>query len=171
MAWTKSNTAIVAVACVLLAAGLMTMVVIDRPAKPIRGIPNDWSVLSGSPDQWSWNDGVISGHSTTGDSILASSKEYRNFTLSVIAGTTNREASLAIRFQDADNGYILFFTPTALRIGLAASLWPSGLTGRKRSWLPTTAGFLPPWDSRQKSRPPPGDHGWKEVSTMSPFSG
>jgi hypothetical protein len=31
--------------------------------------------------------------------------------LSAIASTTNREASLAIRMQDANNGYIIIFAP------------------------------------------------------------
>jgi hypothetical protein len=54
---------------------------------------------------------VINGHSTTGDSILASGEEYHNVTLSAIASTTNREATLAIRMLDANNGYLIVFTP------------------------------------------------------------
>ena len=77
----------------------------------IKDIPKDWSVISGDGDQWSCTNGVISGHSTTGDSILASGSEYHNVTLSAVAGTPNREASLAIRMQDAKNGYIVLFVP------------------------------------------------------------
>jgi hypothetical protein len=43
--------------------------------------------------------------------VLASGKEYRDVTESVIAGSSNREASLAIRLQDADNGYFIVFAP------------------------------------------------------------
>ncbi len=34
-----------------------------------------------------------------------------NVTLSAIASTTNREASLAVRLQDANNGYLVIFAP------------------------------------------------------------
>jgi hypothetical protein len=46
-----------------------------------------------------------------GNSIFASSEEYRDVTFSAVASTTNREASLAFRMQDADNGYIVIFGP------------------------------------------------------------
>jgi hypothetical protein len=110
MAWTKAKTAIVAGACVLLAIGTTTIIICNQ-AKPIQGIPKDWSVLSGDSEQWNWTNGAICGHSTAGDSILASGKEYYNVTLSAIASTTNREASLAIRMLDANNGYLIVFTP------------------------------------------------------------
>ncbi len=110
MAWTNAKTAIVAGLGVLLVIGTTT-IIIRNQAKPIRGIPKDWSVLSGSSEQWNWTNGAIYGHSTTGDSILASGEEYHNVTLSAIASTTNREASLAIRMQDAKNGYLIVFVP------------------------------------------------------------
>jgi RNA polymerase sigma factor (sigma-70 family) len=111
MAWTKAKTAIVVGMSVLLTAGTTTTIIICNQEKPVQGIPSDWSVINGSPDQWSWSDGVIHGHSIGGDSLLVSRKEYRDVTLSAIVGTTNREASLAVRMQDADNGYIVLFTP------------------------------------------------------------
>jgi len=110
VAWTKAKTAIVVGVFVLLAS-VTTTITIYNANKPIQGIPKDWSVLRGDSEQWNWTNGVINGHSTTGDSILASGKEYRDVTFSAIAGTTNREASLAIRMQDADNGYIIVFAP------------------------------------------------------------
>ena len=110
MGWTKARTAIVVSGCVLLAAGITT-VTLYSANKPIQGIPENWSVLSGNREQWSATNGIITGHSTTGDSILASDKEYHNITLSMIASTTNREASLAIRMQDAKNGYLIVFIP------------------------------------------------------------
>ena len=79
--------------------------------RPVPGIPKAWSVLSGQRDQWSWVNDTIKGHSPTGDSILATNKKYSNVTLSVIAGSTNRGADLAIRMQDANNGYLVIFTP------------------------------------------------------------
>jgi RNA polymerase sigma factor (sigma-70 family) len=117
MAWTKVKTAIVAGGCVLLTAGT-TIITIYNLEKPIQGIPKDWSVLSGNADQWSWENGKICGHSTTGDTILASGREYHNVTLSAIACTTNREASLAIRMQDAHNGYFIVFVPFSSDDGL-----------------------------------------------------
>jgi hypothetical protein len=110
MAWTKAKTAIVVSVGVLLVAGTATIIIYNAN-KPIQGIPKDWSVLRGDSEQWNWTNGVIYGHSTTGYSILASGKEYHDVTLSAIASSTNREASLAIRMQDADNGYIIIFAP------------------------------------------------------------
>jgi RNA polymerase sigma factor (sigma-70 family) len=109
MAWAKAKTAIVAGACVL-AAGTTTVTLYSL-AWPIQGIPVNWSVISGNSEQWHWENGKIIAHSTTGDSVLASGREYRDFTLSAIASTTNREASLALRMQDANNGYRIVFIP------------------------------------------------------------
>jgi RNA polymerase sigma factor (sigma-70 family) len=106
MAWAKAKTAVV-VSVGVLAAGTTTVTVwtLENP------IPAGWSVISGDRQGWTWSVGKIHTHSTTGDSILASSREYDDFTLSVIASTTNREASLAFRMPDADNGYILVYSP------------------------------------------------------------
>ena len=106
MAWAKAKTAVVAGVCVLT-AGTTTVAVweLENP------IPAGWSVISGDSKSWTTAGGKISAHSTTGDSILASSKQYGDFTLSVIASTTNREASLAFHMPDAGNGYILVFSP------------------------------------------------------------
>lgn len=110
MAWSKAKTAIAIGACVLLAAEVAT-IVFYKLNKPVQGIPRHWSVLRGESEQWNWANGKICGHSTTFETILASEKEYHDVTLSAIAGSTNREASLAIRMQDADNGYIIIFAP------------------------------------------------------------
>ncbi len=109
--WAKANIAIVAGAIVLLAAGAAATIILFSQARPLHGIPRDWSVLGSDEDQWNWVDGRIVGHSTSGQSILASGKEYRNVTLSAVVGTSNREASLAVRVQDADNGYVVIFAP------------------------------------------------------------
>ena len=76
-----------------------------------QGIPGEWVVLSGDSDQWDWTNNVFMGHSTTGDSILASTNRYGDVTVSALVSTTNREASLALRLQDAGNGYIAVFVP------------------------------------------------------------
>ena len=119
MAWTKAKTALVAGACVLLAAGTTTLTLVASRPVHIQGIPKDWSIMSGNSDQWSWSDNSINGHSTTGDSILASTKQYGDVTLSAMVSTTNHEATLVLRMQDADNGYLAAFvpdgTPTAKR--------------------------------------------------------
>jgi RNA polymerase sigma factor (sigma-70 family) len=126
MAWAKAKTAIIVGTCVLMAAGTTTTVILYSKERPVQGIPVDWSVINGSPDQWSWTNGVIRGHSIEGDSLLVSGKEYRDVTLSAVVGTTNREASLAIRMQDADNGYIVLFTPDGF------TNWPGRLAVYKR---------------------------------------
>jgi hypothetical protein len=111
MSRTNAKTAIVACARVLLTAGTITIIGCNQE-KSMQGIPNGWMVISGNSEQWNWTNGVIYGHSTTGESILASGKEYRDVTLSATDSTTNREASLAIRMQDANNGYIIIFAPS-----------------------------------------------------------
>jgi len=110
MAWTKAKTAIVASACVLLAAGT-TSITIYHAQKPMRDIQSAWSAISGDNGQWTFADGRIEGHSVTGDSIFASSKKYGDVTFSCVTGTSNREATLAIRMQDATNGYTIVFAP------------------------------------------------------------
>jgi hypothetical protein len=110
MTWTKTKTAIVICAGVLLAAGTTVIILCNLPT-PVHGIPANWTVLDGSSEQWNWADGKINAHSTNFETILASSKEYGDVTLSATASTTNREASLGVRLQDANNGYIIIFAP------------------------------------------------------------
>ncbi len=112
MAWTKAKVAVVTGACVLVAAGTTTITVLkaNQPVH-IEGIPKDWSILSGDSDQWNWSNNTINGHSTNGDSILASTKQYGDVTISAIVNTTNRDANLVFRMQDAYNGYVVCFAP------------------------------------------------------------
>ena len=110
MAWTKAKTAIVASACVLLAAGTTTVTIYNM-GKPMRSIQSEWSAISGDNGQWSWAGGKIEGHTVTGDSVFASSKKYGDVTFSAVVGTPNREATLAFRLQDATNGYSVVFAP------------------------------------------------------------
>ena len=111
MAWTKMKTAIVVGACILLTAGTATTIVICTQPRPVLGIPKDWSVLNGNVDQWNWTNGAINGHSTSGDTILPSTRQYEDVTISAIVNTTNRDADLVFRMQDADNGYIVCYAP------------------------------------------------------------
>jgi hypothetical protein len=110
MAWTKAKTAIVVSACVLLTAGTTTITIYNA-GKPMRNIQSEWSAISGNDGQWSWSGGTIEAHTIDGDSIFASRKKYGDVTFSATVGTTNKEASLAFRMQDAANGYILNFMP------------------------------------------------------------
>ena len=112
MAWTKMKTTIVVSACVLLTAGTTTVILCNRD-KPvhIQGIPKDWSILSGNSDQWNWANNTINGQSTNGDSILASTRQYGDVSVSAMVSTTNKEATLVLRMQDADNGYLAVFAP------------------------------------------------------------
>ncbi len=95
----------------LLAAGIIAIILYNM-GKPMRSIRSEWSVICGDNGQWSFENGKIKARSIAGDSILASSKEYGDVTFSAIADTPNREASLAIRMQDAANGYLIIFVPS-----------------------------------------------------------
>ena len=111
MAWTKAKTAVVASACVLLAAGTTTITIYNA-GKPMRNIQSEWSAISGNDGQWSWSGGKIEAHTIDGDSIFASSKRYGDVTFSAEASTSNGEASLAFRMQDGNNGYLAVFAPS-----------------------------------------------------------
>jgi hypothetical protein len=118
MAWTKTQTVIIASACVLLLAGTTATIIVCSQTRPMHSIPNDWTTLDGDFIQWGTTNGAISGHSNSGESILASSKEYHNVTLSATVSTPNREATLAVRLQDARNGYFVVFVPYSSDYGL-----------------------------------------------------
>ena len=89
---------------------LVVVVVVVIYNLPVRGIPPGWSAMNDN-GQWNWANGRINAHTVNGDSILASSNEYGDVTFSATVSTTNREASLAIRLQDDNNGYIIVFAP------------------------------------------------------------
>jgi len=116
VARTKMKKAILIGAWALLAAGT-AMVTGCGQGKPVHGIPKGWSVIGGDGDTWRWGNGVIAARSASGCSLLASSREYRDVTLSAIVGSTNRDGCLAFRIQDADNCYFVLFTP-------AGTPWP-----------------------------------------------
>ena len=97
-------------ASILLTAGI-TMVIFYFAWNSTRAVWKEWSVLDGNDGQWSFASGKIHAHSTDGESILASEKEFGDVTYSATVSTTNREATLAIRMQDAGNGYLILFAP------------------------------------------------------------
>ncbi len=95
---------------VLLTAGV-TVAILYFVGNSSRTVWKEWSPLDGSDDQWSFSGGKIHAHSTAGQTILASQQEYGDLTLSATISTANREASFAIRMQDAGNGYLILFAP------------------------------------------------------------
>jgi RNA polymerase sigma factor (sigma-70 family) len=115
MTWSTAKIAAVTGTCVLLAAGTATLALYNlskvRPPVHFEEMPKDWTVLKGDPEQWTWTNNAITGHSTTGEAILASTKPYGDFTVSAVLGSTNRDAELVLRLPDADNGYHVLYTP------------------------------------------------------------
>jgi DNA-directed RNA polymerase subunit RPC12/RpoP len=97
--------------CVLLVAGITTTVLCVG-GDSTRAIWTVWSVLDGDESNWSFSGGKIHAHSESWEGIFASDKEYGDVTFSATVSTTNREASLAIRLQDAGNGYLILFAPS-----------------------------------------------------------
>jgi RNA polymerase sigma factor (sigma-70 family) len=153
MAWTKAKTAIVVSVCVLLAAGTATIGTISlhesffKPEVHVEGIPSDWTVSAdGNPDQWSWSDGRFNGHSSTGDSMLLSSKKYGDVTISAVVSTTNRQASLALRIQHVVNGYNALFIPNgtawAAANGGGQIVLAKRVSGRQKTLATYRGGWL-----------------------------
>ena len=114
---------IIASTCLLLVAGIAAFLFFNGDETiHIRGIPKDWSCLSGDISQWDSDGNAIYGHTDKGDSILASARQYSDVTFSAMVSTTNREASLALRMQDPDNGYLVIFGPD----GTSTASWNGG---------------------------------------------
>jgi hypothetical protein len=120
MAWTKTKTTVVIGAWVLV-AGTTTLTVNRLRDRSIREKPPDWSAFAGDINDWHWAGGNIKAHKDYGDGLLLSGKDYGDFTMSVVASVNNREASMAFRMQDKNNGYILVFCP-------AGTHWTQGNT-------------------------------------------
>jgi len=111
MAWAKAKTAIAISIGVLLTAGTATSIAVYEAGKPMRTIRAEWTALAGNPEQWNLKNGEVIGHTVDGDSILASQEIYTNITFSALVASTNKEATLAVRLQDAYNGYFVVFRP------------------------------------------------------------
>ena len=142
MAWTKAKTAILVTAGVLFTGTATVAIYNYNASRPIAGIPKAWSVLDGDSEQWNWANGKINGHSINGDSVLASGREYGDVTVSATVGSTNREASLAIRLQDADNGYIIVFAPADTLRDDAGHMALIRRTGGQDTTLATYSGHV-----------------------------
>jgi hypothetical protein len=114
---------IIAGACLVLVAGIAAFLFFTGDETiHLRDIPRDWSCLSGDISQWDSDGSAIYGHTSNGDSILASARQYGDVTFSAMVSTTNREASLAFRMQDPDNGYLVIFGPD----GTSTASWNGG---------------------------------------------
>ena len=85
-----------------------------------------WTALSGSKDQWSYADGKLTGHATTGQSMLASPGKYSDVTFSANVQLTGGEGAIAIRMQDEDNGYYIVIGGGGGAGGLANGLGARG---------------------------------------------
>jgi hypothetical protein len=96
--------------CLVLVAG-GAAIVFYCVGNTEKTISTEWSVLDGNDNQWSLAGRKIHAHSTTGEAILASNRKYGDVTYSATVSTTNREATLAIRLQDAGDGYLVLFAP------------------------------------------------------------
>jgi RNA polymerase sigma factor (sigma-70 family) len=139
MAWTKAKMAVAVGAGVVLAVGTATLT-LHHPNRPVKleGIPADWAVLTGNSGQWNWTNNAIYAHTTNAATVLASSRQYGDVTMSATVSTTNRNACLALRLQDADNGYIVLFVPDgtswAAENGSHVSLVKQ-VSGQEDAWL------------------------------------
>jgi hypothetical protein len=132
MAWSKIKTAVGIGGCVLV-AGTTTLTVNCLLDRSIREMPPDWSAFAGDINDWHWVGGKINAYKDFGDGLLLSGRDYGDFTMSVVASVNNREASLAFRMQDKDNGYILVFCP-------AGTHWTQGNAAQLRLIKRTSEG-------------------------------
>lgn len=115
MIWTRKKSAIAISAGVLLAA-VITALIFLVPSRTMRTIQSDWTVIRGSDGQWDCGGHKIAAYSTSGETILASSKKYGDVTFSAVAGSRDWDASLAVRLQDANNGYFIIYAPPYTRV-------------------------------------------------------
>ena len=73
-----------------------------------------WSVIGTGNGEWHCHENRIQVLSSTGDSILVSRNRYADVTISADASTTDREVGLAVRMQDAGNGYVAILIPNGI---------------------------------------------------------
>jgi hypothetical protein len=81
-----------------------------------------WSVIGSGQADWQRTETMVTGSTSSGDSLLVSDKVYSDVTLSATASSANREASFAVRMQDAANGYLIVFVPDGIT-------WNNGVGG------------------------------------------
>jgi Mg-chelatase subunit ChlD len=95
--------------------------------------PAGTSVIGSGTGRWCANaDGSVKGHSDAGDSLLVYDQIYTDLDVQADVSTTNREASLAFRIQDAANLYAVIFIPDGLS-------WRGG--GDGGIWLVRRSGY------------------------------
>lgn len=85
-----------------------------RPARAQAPMLQEWTVIGSSHADWQRTEMTVTGSTSTGDSLLLSKQDYGEVTFSATARSPNREASLAVRMQDAANGYLVVFVPDGL---------------------------------------------------------
>ena len=108
-----------------------------------RTIWKSWPSLSGNKNQWSYAHGKINGHSTTGESVLASPAKYSDVTFSATVQITSGQAALAIRMQDRNNGYyVVFAAGRARNLANGGSIVLEKVTPGNGNILATTRGNL-----------------------------
>ncbi len=108
-----------------------------------RTIWNSWTLLSGDKKQWSFAHGKITGHSATGEIMLASPGKYSDVTFSATVQITSGEAALAIRMRDRNNGYFVVFSAGRARNpGNGGSVVLEKVTSGNGTILATTRGNL-----------------------------
>ena len=72
-------------------------------------LPIDWQVAG--KGLWTCANNVVKAYSIDGNGFLLSKAVYRDAYFEATVSTKDREASLAIRMQDEDNGYIVVLVP------------------------------------------------------------
>jgi len=98
--------------------------------------------------QWAFeqlND--ITGSVNNGDGLLLFESHLTDFAFTADVLAENREASLALRMQDARNGYILIFVPTGSRGGNAGLYLVRRTNGRETTlaWTQTNLPSIGEW--------------------------
>jgi hypothetical protein len=108
-----------------------------------RTIWNSWTPFSGDKKQWSFAHGKITGHSATGEIMLASPGKYRDVTFSATVQIASGQTALAIRMQDRNNGYLVVFAAGRARNpGNGGSIALEKMTSGNGAILATTRGNL-----------------------------
>jgi hypothetical protein len=74
-----------------------------------RPIEEGWTAYGG---EWDWQEtGVVEGTSEEGDALWLYDESYGDFTYTVEVQAFDREAGMAFRMQDEDNGFIYTLVP------------------------------------------------------------
>jgi hypothetical protein len=90
--------------------------VLPRTTRPADVPPaTEWLALSG---QWSWpGPGLLYGESEDLDGLILYQQDYADLSFSAEVQALDREASLAVRMLDGDNGYLVTLIPRGSKGG------------------------------------------------------